>query len=45
MLYLPKAAATALGIAYGDAVGFYVEKNRVVIRKVRVDDNITGKEK
>lgn len=45
MLYLPKAAATALGIVYGDAVGFYVEKNRVVIRKVRVDDDITGKEK
>lgn len=45
MLYLPKAAATALEISYGDVVGFYVEKNRVVIRKVRVDDDITEKEK
>ncbi len=45
MLYLPKAAATALGITYGDTVEFHIENNEVVVRKAQVDDANTGKEK
>ena len=45
MLYLPKAAATALGIVYGDTVEFHVENNQVVVRKARADGVNTGKEK
>ncbi len=45
MLYLPKAAATALEISYGDTVEFHVENNQVVVRKSRIDDVNTGKEK
>ena len=38
MLYLPKAAATALGIVYGDTVEFHIENEQVVVRKARVED-------
>lgn len=44
MLYLPKAAATALGIGYGDTVEFHVENNQVIVRKAEQRAHIMVKD-
>lgn len=43
MLYLPKAAATVIGIKPEDSVEFHLEDEKVVVRRAESRDTVTKK--